>query len=759
MRDYSLIQVRQANQPEWSGYILDVVKKSGLNLKSHLVPTGSGTQNVGESNSPWKSIYLQSGVYFGNNYLQVASGNLYLNGNVISGTEGMIGPVGMTGPIGPTGTSIFEVSGSGWLNGGYTHLFLKLSDDGGQTYSLSSGFPIPSGSVGATGLSGATGVGLSGYTMVDSTGFYFTFTNGNTGQVMYLPTGASGKEGGIGPVGGSLWKFGQITGVYSGEQSPYTTVVGFSGNNPNLNVIKGFSYYLKYNELNTHSFLDQYSNLQKTNYFVSGGVTGEYLKFTVYSDNTPFGPKTGRYINAEGYTSLPTGQRIEDANIYSLYSEPTGRQGMNVVIAYTASTGYRWGFERRNLLNGEALAEEEHYVLGILSVHDAAPTGPTGPTGATGFTGGTGEEGPRGFTGSTGPTGPTGPTGGTGADGNISNSFLGDWSSSTIYHDDDIVSYQGSSFVSLATNQNKVPPSYLSSFWYLLASGGINGTNGAIGATGPAGAISNRYLGLWSGNRNYYEDDIVALGGGSWISLSGDSSLPNVPQNSGFNPLTYSGTHWEIIALRGATGPTGTSGQMGATGPAGSINNRNLGVWNTSTVYKTGDIVLRLGTTYISLTGNGTGCCSSYAPESNTGSYWNVLAQGGSTGATGATGSVAYTLSSSINILQSSPASNTIDFTTNDAQEFSITGNSVSIAFNYSGFATGRVNILKIMNSGDGITEQPFNWGSGIYWPDDSPPTFPTTSGRSSQFTFVRYANRPDGAIVVLGTYSPNYHI
>jgi collagen type VII alpha len=762
MGNQNLIQVKQANQPQWSGYILDVVQQSGLVINSNLIPTGSGIQDIGSLQNSYRHAYLESGLYINDDLLEVTSGSLYLNGNVITGSDGGIGPVGLTGPTGPTGDSIVNISGSGALNGGHTHLYLVLSGAGGNQF-LTSGFPIPSGASGLSGSAGASGVSITGYQSTGSSGVYFQFGDGTTGQTLFMPTGASGKEGAIGPVGGALWDFGQITGIYSGEEAPTSTIVGFSGDNPAISLIKGFSYRMKYDGVNTHQHYDVgASQYVPTNYFVSGAVTGEYLKFSLFTANTPFGPYTGRYIFNEGYSGLPTGSLVDPEDVFSTVTEPTGRSQLHVTVGYTVSTGYRWGFEKRNFSDGEPLSEPEFYVLGIASTHDAAPTGPTGPSGDAGSTGATGSDGPRGYTGATGATGSAGVSGAVGSvgpEGNLSNNFRGDWLAATLYTEDDIVHYLGDSFVAAVSGLANNPTGTLNSAWYLLASGGLDGSNGAVGSTGPAGTISNRWLGSWVTTRNYYEDDIVAHDGGSWISLSGDSSQPTIPQNSGFNPNVYSGTHWEVLALQGATGPTGVSGQVGADGSVGSINNNFLGAWNASVVYGTGDIVTRLGTTYISLSGSGTGCCAGYAPEGNTGDYWNVLAEGGSTGATGATGSVSYTVAGAIGVLGSSPSSNTIDFTTNDAQEFVITGNDVSIQFNYSGFSTGTVNVIKIKNSGIGITEQPFNWGSGIYWPDDSPPTFATVSGRSNQFTFIRYNDRADGAVLVLGTYSQNYYI
>lgn len=767
MPNYNLIQVRQINQPEFSGYILDVLGNSGIAPQGDFLPTGSGVQDLGSSSKNWQSVYLQSGVYFGSSYLEVISGGLYLDGVLITGSEGAAGIVGMTGPTGPTGptgVSVIDVSGSGASNGGFNNLFLLLSGQGDSSYTLSSAFAIPSG---ASGVSGASGIGITGFQTTGinnggDSGFYFLYSNGSTGAVIDLPSGASGLSGQIGPVGGPLWDFNQITGVYSGEQAPNTSIVGISGNNPTLHMIRGFSYYLQYDGLNTHSYIDPYTSGEiPTNYFVTGGITGEYLKFTVYSENTPFGPYTGRYIPDEGYTGLPTGTRIDDTTFWSSSHEPTGRQALHGVVAYTVETGYKWGFEKRNFTDGTALTEEEHFVLGVIEVHDHGPTGPTGPTGATGATGQTGPQGLRGYTGqtgSTGATGPTGQTGATGPTGTISNRFMGEWNGTTSYLEDDIVSYLGSSYVADSTNLNQNPTGTLNTYWFTVASGGSDGTDGATGQTGPAGAISNRFLGTWVSTTNYYEDDVVIQSGNSWISISGDSSLPSTPQNSGFSPGSYSGTHWEILALKGATGETGASGISGATGAAGTLSNNFQGTWDGATVYAESDVVERLGSSYVSISGDGTGCCYGFAPESNTGTHWQILALKGSTGQTGATGNVAYTVDG-VNILSSSPSSNTIDWSTYDAQEYVITGDNVDITFDMTTFPTGGVHILNIVNSGGVTQENPFTWGSGIYWANSSAPTFPLTSGRSTMYTFVRFQARPDGGIKILGTYAPNYPI
>jgi len=238
MPNYNLIQVRQLNQPEFSGYILDVLEASGASPQSSFLPTGSGVQDIGSSAKPWRSTYLQSGVYFGESYLEVISGGLYLDGVLITGSEaaaGIVGMTGPTGPTGPTGVSIIDVSGSGESNGGFNNLFLLLSGQGDTSYTLSSAFAIPSG---ASGVQGASGVAITGYSVSNVTGLSFLFDDGTTGETILLPSGASGVSGARGPVGGALWDFNQITGINSGEQAPNTSIVGISGNNPTLQMIK-----------------------------------------------------------------------------------------------------------------------------------------------------------------------------------------------------------------------------------------------------------------------------------------------------------------------------------------------------------------------------------------------------------------------------------------------------------------------------------------------------------------------------------------
>lgn len=128
------------------------------------------------------------------------------------------------------------------------------------------------------------------------------------------------------------------------------------------------------------------------------------------------------------------------------------------------------------------------------STGSQGPAGPVGATGATGLQGSIGPPGATGATGATGLTGPqgiagvAGPAGAQGPQGPAGVSFKGAWSSAQSYVANDAVSYDGSTYIALATSAGARPDATPSA-WALLAQGG------AAGATGPAGAVATVSIG------------------------------------------------------------------------------------------------------------------------------------------------------------------------------------------------------------------------------------------------------------------------
>ena len=93
---------------------------------------------------------------------------------------------------------------------------------------------------------------------------------------------------------------------------------------------------------------------------------------------------------------------------------------------------------------------------------------------SAGATGATGPAGPQGVAGPTGPVGPQGLQGPAGAPGL---SFQGAYAAGSTYALDDVVTFSGSSFVSL-TGGNRGNTPGVAAQWAVLAQGGTGGSGG-----------------------------------------------------------------------------------------------------------------------------------------------------------------------------------------------------------------------------------------------------------------------------------------
>jgi hypothetical protein len=176
--------------------------------------------------------------------------------------------------------------------------------------------------------------------------------------------------------------------------------------------------------------------------------------------------------------------------------------------------------------------------------------GPQGPTGATGPQG---IQGPTGPTGATGAQGLQGLTGATGA----GFKFRGVWNSITTYSSMDVVTENGTSYVSRAdSNLNSEPAIHAGLFdvWTVMAAAGADG---AAGAQGPAGATGSQGL-------------AGATGATGSQGLQGLTGANGATGSQGLQGLTGATGSQGIQGLTGATGATGPAG--GVTG-SGTVNN------------------------------------------------------------------------------------------------------------------------------------------------------------------------------------------
>ncbi|NCA17178.1 MAG: hypothetical protein EBS90_09050, partial [Betaproteobacteria bacterium] len=116
-------------------------------------------------------------------------------------------------------------------------------------------------------------------------------------------------------------------------------------------------------------------------------------------------------------------------------------------------------------------------------------TGNIGPTGLTGLQGAQGINGIQGVQGIQGTLGAQGAQGAQGTQGSgiqgtqgvqgTSLVIRGPWNSVNSYSINDVVSYNGSSWVAIMPNQGNYPPSTSPTQWQLVASQGTQGIQGA----------------------------------------------------------------------------------------------------------------------------------------------------------------------------------------------------------------------------------------------------------------------------------------
>lgn len=209
-------------------------------------------------------------------------------------------------------------------------------------------------------------------------------------------------------------------------------------------------------------------------------------------------------------------------------------------------------------LNGPAGPEGPQGAQGVAG--PAGPEGPAGPAGVPGPTGPQGPAGPQGLVGPVGPIGPAGPQGLIGPAGAVGSmgpigpmgpagpagtsgtsfTYRSAFDPSATYAVNDVVTYNGSTYLAVAVSQgpNNPTPEANPTAWGLMAAQGAQGSQGPegsagppgpTGATGPAGATGPQ-------------------------GLTGPTG-PAGPQG--------------LQGLPGATGPVGPVGPMGPMGPVG----------------------------------------------------------------------------------------------------------------------------------------------------------------------------------------------
>lgn len=168
----------------------------------------------------------------------------------------------------------------------------------------------------------------------------------------------------------------------------------------------------------------------------------------------------------------------------------------------------------------------------------------------------------------------------------------GEWNSTTVYAQNDMINHNGSSYFSLQdSNANHTPGATESAAWWqLLAAQGETGAQGAKGETGPTGPEGDPGPGVYSARivdstLQVYSPFVNAPAQGDLIIVDADettdANIGNMyivtnPTGTSHIPLTNVQLTGNIRGPKGdtgATGPQGPQGPTGPQGPAGSGNN------------------------------------------------------------------------------------------------------------------------------------------------------------------------------------------
>jgi hypothetical protein len=168
-------------------------------------------------------------------------------------------------------------------------------------------------------------------------------------------------------------------------------------------------------------------------------------------------------------------------------------------------------------------------------------SGVNGTTGVSGTSGTSGEDGDTGESGTNGTSGTSGQTGTSGTSGGLN--YMGDYDSLSLYNINDVVTYDGSSYVSVINLNSGLNPE-TEPEWSLIATKGTSGTSGNNGTSGTRGTSGTNGTTGTSGTSG----TVGTSGTSGVLALSGSTNnglitLDAIPPNATVESnLTFDGT-------------------------------------------------------------------------------------------------------------------------------------------------------------------------------------------------------------------------
>lgn len=242
-----------------------------------------------------------------------------------------------------------------------------------------------------------------------------------------------------------------------------------------------------------------------------------------------------------------------------------------------------------------------------------------------------GDKGSRGPRGKTGPEGKRGPRGYRGKEGKrgdrgkIGPSFIwkGNWSLTYEYKINDVVYYNGSTYVAVNFSNNSNPE--IDTFNWELMAYGEKGDQGSVGPKGEKGDKGDQGpIGPSGGEKGEQGDQGPKgeKGDQGDIGPKGDQGEIGKGEKGDQGEIGPKGDKGD----KGDQGIVGPKGDKGDKGDQGQQNMTWKGLWDSLVTYQLGDVVYYFGSSYIALTQN-----TGVIPSSSIGIVWDIISLAGQT--------------------------------------------------------------------------------------------------------------------------------
>ncbi len=175
----------------------------------------------------------------------------------------------------------------------------------------------------------------------------------------------------------------------------------------------------------------------------------------------------------------------------------------------------------------------------------------------------------------------------TGATGPAGLNYRGVWSPTTTYKLMDGVTYNGSSYISLANQNLGEVPDSSGAYWSLFAQSGGQGPAGSPGPTGPIGPAG--------------ATGATGTGATGAQGITGATGSQGIAGATGAQGITGAAGAQGITGATGIQGAQGFQGITGTTGSTGATGLNFSGAYLAGSTYQEGDGVSYNGSSYISL--------------------------------------------------------------------------------------------------------------------------------------------------------------